>query len=79
MGAMYVLACADKFRGTLTAPEFGAAVAAGAEGHEVVSQPLADGGEGTLDAFGGPNRRDGRWTTRRSDRCCVAVVGWTRR
>ncbi|MEC7967142.1 MAG: glycerate kinase [Actinomycetota bacterium] len=54
---MYVLACADKFRGTLTAPEFGAAVAAGAEGHEVVTQPLADGGEGTLDAFGGPNRR----------------------
>ncbi|MEC8687426.1 MAG: glycerate kinase [Actinomycetota bacterium] len=54
---MHVLACADKFRGTLTAPEFGAAVAAGAEGHEVVSQPLADGGEGTLDAFGGPNRR----------------------
>ena len=57
MGAMHVLACADKFRGTLTAPEFGGAVAAGAEGHEVVSQPLADGGEGTLDAFGGPNRR----------------------
>ena len=57
MGAMHVLACADKFRGTLTAPEFGEAVAAGAEGHEVVIQPLADGGEGTLDAFGGPNRR----------------------
>ena len=57
MGAMYVLACADKFRGTLTAPEFGEAVAAGAEVHEVVIQPLADGGEGTLDAFGGPNRR----------------------
>lgn len=57
MGAMHVLACADKFRGTLTAPEFGAAVVAGAEGHEVVVQPLADGGEGTLDAFGGPNRR----------------------
>ncbi|MGB0499767.1 MAG: glycerate kinase, partial [Acidimicrobiales bacterium] len=54
---MHVLACADKFRGTLTAPEFGAAVVAGAEGHEVVVQPLADGGEGTLDAFGGPNRR----------------------
>ena len=32
-------------------------MAAGAEGHEVVIQPLADGGEGTLDAFGGPNRR----------------------
>ena len=57
MGAMHVLACADKFRGTLTASEFGEAVAAGAEGHEVVIQPLADGGEGTLDAFGGPNRR----------------------
>jgi glycerate kinase len=57
MGAMHVLACADKFRGTLTAPEFGEAVAAGAEVHEVVIQPLADGGEGTLDAFGGPNRR----------------------
>ena len=57
MGAMHVLACADKFRGTLTAPEFGEAVAAGAGGHEVVIQPLADGGEGTLDAFGGPNRR----------------------
>lgn len=54
---MHVLACADKFRGTLTAPEFGEAVAAGAEVHEVVIQPLADGGEGTLDAFGGPNRR----------------------
>ncbi|NDH11944.1 MAG: glycerate kinase, partial [Actinobacteria bacterium] len=54
---MHVLACADKFRGTLTSPEFGAAVVAGAAGHEVVVQPLADGGEGTLDAFGGPNRR----------------------
>ncbi|MEM9467892.1 MAG: glycerate kinase [Actinomycetota bacterium] len=54
---MRLLACADKFRGTLTAPEFGAAVAGGAAGHEVVVQPLADGGEGTLDAFGGPNRR----------------------
>ena len=57
MGAMHVLACADKFRGTLTAPEFGEAVAAGAEVHEVVIQPLADGGEGMLDSFGGPNRR----------------------
>ncbi|MEO0492265.1 MAG: glycerate kinase [Actinomycetota bacterium] len=53
---MRLLACADKFRGTLTAPGFGAAVAAGATGHDVVIQPLADGGEGTLDAFGGANR-----------------------
>ncbi len=53
---MRLLACADKFRGTLTAPEFGAAVEAGAPDVEVVVQPLADGGEGTLEAFGGPNR-----------------------
>ena len=53
---MRMLACADKFRGTLTAPEFGAAVEAGAPDVEVVVQPLADGGEGTLEAFGGPNR-----------------------
>ena len=53
---MRLLACADKFRGTLSAPDFAAAVAAGAAGHTVVAQPLADGGEGTLDAFGGPNR-----------------------
>ncbi len=33
-------------------------MAAGAEaaGHEAVAAPLADGGEGTLEAFGGPNR-----------------------
>ena len=51
-----VLVCADKFRGTVTAGEVGAAVAAGATDHEVVVQPMADGGEGTLEAFGGPNR-----------------------
>ena len=43
MVGMRLLACADKFRGTLTAPEFGAAVAAGAVDHEVLVQPLADG------------------------------------
>ena len=53
---MRLLACADKFRGTLDAVSFGAAVAAGAAGHEVSVQPMADGGEGTLAAFGGPNR-----------------------
>lgn len=53
---MRLLACADKFRGTLTAPGFAAAVEAGAADHQVTRQPLADGGEGTLDAFGGANR-----------------------
>ena len=53
---MRVLACADKFRGTLDSVAFGAAVEEGAAGHEVTVQPMADGGEGTLDAFGGENR-----------------------
>lgn len=53
---MRLLACADKFRGTLAAVDFAAAVKAGAAGHEVVAQPMADGGEGTLAAFGGANR-----------------------
>ena len=53
---MHLLACAD-FRGTLDAVGFAAAaVAAGAPGHEVTAQPMADGGEGTLLAFGGANR-----------------------
>ena len=55
---MRVLAAPDKFRGTATAPEVAAAVAraataAGADADEV---PLADGGEGTLDALGGANK-----------------------
>ena len=55
---MRVLAAPDKFRGTATAPEVAAAVAraavaAGAEADEV---PLADGGEGTLEALGGANK-----------------------
>ena len=55
---MRVVVCADKFRGTATAREIGDAVAvAVAEvGGECVVQPMADGGEGTLDAFGGPNQ-----------------------
>ena len=48
---MRVLVCSDKFRGTVTAREVGDAVAAGAAGHDVVGQPMADGGEGTLEAF----------------------------
>lgn len=53
---MRLLACGDKFRGTLDAVAFGAAVAAGAVAHDVSVQPMADGGEGTIAAFGGANR-----------------------
>jgi len=55
---MRLLACPDKFRGTLSAVEAAAAIAAGAEdaGWAATTQPMADGGEGTLDAFGGSNR-----------------------
>jgi glycerate kinase len=47
-----VLVAPDKFRGTLTAPEAARALAAGvrATGAEAEELPLADGGEGTLDA-----------------------------
>lgn len=55
---MRVVVCADKFRGTATAREVGdaVAVAVAEAGGECVVQPMADGGEGTLDAFGGPNQ-----------------------
>ncbi|MDT4893389.1 MAG: glycerate 2-kinase [Pseudonocardiales bacterium] len=55
---MRVLACPDKFRGSLSAGEVAAAIAAAAAqvGASCVRLPLADGGEGTLDAFGGANR-----------------------
>ena len=55
---MRVLAAPDKFRGTLTASEAAAAIAAGAAraGWEATRLPLADGGEGTLDVLGGGNR-----------------------
>jgi glycerate kinase len=56
--ARRLLACPDKLRGTLTAREAAAAIAAGAAraGWEAVELPLADGGEGTLAALGGGNR-----------------------
>ncbi len=55
---MRLLACPDKFRGTLTGIDAVAAIAdAAAEaGWQADRQPMADGGEGTIDAFGGPNR-----------------------
>lgn len=53
-----ILLAPDKFRGTLSAPEVVAAarVAALQAGWEVLERPMADGGEGMLDAFGGANR-----------------------
>lgn len=56
---MRLLAAPDKFRGTLSAREAAAAIAAGAEraGWTADELPLADGGEGTLDVLGGWNRR----------------------
>ncbi|MGH9209792.1 MAG: glycerate kinase family protein [Acidimicrobiales bacterium] len=53
-----VVAAPDKLRGTATAAEVAAAVrgVAAKAGWECVEQPMADGGEGMLDVFGGPNR-----------------------
>lgn len=53
-----VVAAPDKLRGTASAAEAGAAIARGAEAASwsVDVIPVADGGEGTLDALGGPNR-----------------------
>jgi glycerate 2-kinase len=53
-----LLAAPDKFRGSASAPDVAAAIAAAAAqmGWSCVQMPLADGGEGTLDAFGGANR-----------------------
>ncbi len=56
---MRIVVAPDKFRGTLSAAEAASSLAGGlrALGHDVVELPLADGGEGTLDVLGGPNRR----------------------
>ena len=56
---MRVVACPDKFRGTASAAEVAGAVAAAAATHgwRCDRAPVADGGEGTLDVLGGPNRR----------------------
>ncbi len=56
---MRIVVAPDKFRGTVTASECAEALAGPlrSAGHDVVVRPMADGGEGTLDALGGPNRR----------------------
>ena len=53
-----VLAAPDKFRGTGTAREIAGAISRGSAlaGVDCVECPLADGGEGILDALGGSNR-----------------------
>lgn len=55
---MRVVAAPDKFRGTAGAAEVAAAVARAATraGWACDAVPMADGGEGTLDVLGGPNR-----------------------
>lgn len=58
---MRVVACPDKFRGTASAAQVAAAIEAGIRRHagsaaDVECLPAADGGEGTLEALGGPNR-----------------------
>jgi glycerate kinase len=53
-----VVAAPDKFRGTATARQVAEAMGRAAEsaGFRAAVHPMADGGEGTLDALGGPNR-----------------------
>jgi glycerate kinase len=53
-----VVAAPDKFKGTLTAAEVAAAIghACWELGIDCVEVPMADGGDGLLDALGGPNR-----------------------
>jgi glycerate kinase len=55
---MRVVAAPDKFRWTARANDVAAAIAraAAANGWECIQVPVADGGEGTLEVLGGPNR-----------------------
>ena len=55
---MRVVVAPDKFKGTASASEIAKAIAGAVReaGHEAVVVPMADGGDGTLEALGGPNR-----------------------
>lgn len=57
-GRVRVVAAPDKFRGTASAAEVAAAIACAADAASASCDqvPMADGGEGTLAALGGPNR-----------------------
>jgi glycerate kinase len=54
-----VVAAVDKYKGSATAREVAAAIghACWELGHDCTEVPVADGGEGTLEALGGANRR----------------------
>jgi glycerate kinase len=66
---MRILVCPDKFRGTLSARQAAEAIETGWRGarpdDEVVVLPLADGGEGTLDALAPADDPDARRLERR--------------
>jgi glycerate kinase len=66
---MRVLVCPDKFRGTLSARQAAEAIETGwrreRPDDEVVVLPLADGGEGTLDALAPAHDTDARRLVRR--------------
>ena len=54
---MRVLVCPDKFKGTASADDVARAIAVAVEGRGWTAEliPMADGGDGTLDALGGAN------------------------
>jgi glycerate kinase len=58
LSPVHVLAAVDKFKGTATGAQVAAAVGSACWelGHDCVELPVADGGEGTLEALGGANR-----------------------
>jgi glycerate 2-kinase len=66
LGAVRVLVAPDKFKGTMTAAEAAEAIATGwrraDRGAEIDQVPLADGGEGTLDALVAALGGERRWT-----------------
>lgn len=55
---MRIVVAPDKFKGTASAVELATIVAEALReaGHDAIAVPMADGGEGFLDALGGPNR-----------------------
>jgi glycerate 2-kinase len=58
LSGVRVVAAVDKYKGSATAAQVAAAVghACWELGHECIEVPVADGGDGTLEALGGPNR-----------------------
>ncbi|MEX1218651.1 MAG: glycerate kinase [Acidimicrobiales bacterium] len=56
---MRVVVAPDKFKGTVSASALAEAMSGAltSAGHDAAARPMADGGEGFLDALGGTNRR----------------------